>query len=351
MLTHGGLDETELRALGLSTGEVLDFSANINPLGMSPRVREAIKDVDLASYPDPNSTALREALASRLNIGVDELLIGNGSTELIHLVARARLQPGDACLIFEPTFGEYAAAARIAGANVHPVRAEGSNGFRWSMDDAVREIERVQPQVVFLCNPNNPTGVYLGRGEIEQIADAVGSDGLLALDDAFASLADSRWDALSLLAHGNVAVLRSMTKDYGLAGIRLGYLVAKPEIVAEARRLQPSWSVNAIAQAAGLAAIDDESHLQAGRQTVAVAKSYLHRELKALGVETLPSETNFLLAQVGNGADVRAALLRRRIVVRDCASFGLPDYIRIAVRKDEESARLIAALKEVLAHE
>ena len=351
MLTHGGLDEAELRGLGLSAGEVLDFSANINPLGMSPQVRDAIKDVDLASYPDRNSTALREALANRLHIGVDELLISNGSTELIHLVARAQLQPGGACLIFKPTFGEYEAAAMIAGADVHSIHAEESDGFRWSMDDAVREIERVRPQIVFLCNPNNPTGVYLDPGEVGRIGEAVGSDGLLVLDDAFASLADSEWDALSLLTHGNVAVLRSMTKDHGLAGIRLGYMVASPKIVSEARRLQPSWSVNAIAQAAGLAALDDDEHVNAAREVIARSREVLTQGLRALGVSVLPSATNFVMAKVGNGADVRAALLSRRIVVRDCASFGLPEYIRIAVRKEDECSRLIAALQEVLEHE
>lgn len=346
---HGGLDEAELRDYGLRPEEVLDFSANINPLGPSPLVRQAAAAADLSSYPDRDCLTLREALADRLGVAIDQLLVGNGSTELIHLLARSRLRPGDRCLIFAPTFGEYEAVAAASGAEVHCLAATEAHGFRWPINKAASSIEELQPVLVFLCNPNNPTGLYLEREAIEQIAAAVGERGLLLLDDAYASLADSPWDATRLLGSGNVAILRSMTKDHALAGVRLGYLVAQPEVIGGARALQHAWSVNAVAQAAGLAAIRDEAHVAAAREVIREGKAYLCAELGALGLAVSPSATNFLLVRVGDGAGVRRALLRRGLAVRDCASFGLPEYIRVAVRAREDCTRLVRALREVLA--
>ncbi len=348
---HGGLDEAELRSLGLRPEEALDFSANINPLGPSDRVRQAAIEAELSAYPDRSSLALREALATRLDVGIDSLMVGNGSTELIHLLARACLNPGDRCLIFAPTFGEYEAAAMIAGAEVHLFRAEKTQGFRWPIDSAVRIIEETRPSMVFLCNPNNPTGVYLGRDEVQRLFRAMDGRGLLALDDAYVPLADWRWDSLSLLDSGNVAILRSMTKDHALAGVRLGYMVAESKIVSAVRQLQPAWSVNAVAQAVGVAALKDEAHAEAGREIISKAKRYLYRELSTLGIPITTSAANFVLAEVGNAAEVRSALLRRGIVVRDCASFDLPEYIRVAARLPEECAQLVASLREVLGHE
>ena len=345
---HGGLDAAELRSLGLRPEQVLDFSANINPLGPSEGVRRAAAAADVSAYPDRHSLALREALAARLGLGPDRFLVGNGATELIHLLARACLQPGDRCLVFGPTFGEYEAAAAIAGAEVHRVEAEEALQFWWSVDSALRAILRLRPKLVFLCNPNNPTGVYLGPTDVQRICDAVGEDGLLALDDAYAPLADCPWDSLSLLAQGNVALLRSMTKAHALAGARLGYLVAEPEVVSATRRLQPAWSVNAIAQAVGIAALDDHGHVAAAKGVISAAKAYLYRELETLGIPVTPSAANFVLARVGRARDVRGALLRHAIAVRDCASFGLPEHIRIAARRPQECARLVAALRKVL---
>ena len=177
---------------------------------------------------------------------------------------------------------------------------------------------------------------------------AVGPHSLLVLDNAYVPLADYHWDSIPLLRHGNVAVLHSMTKDHALAGVRLGYLVASPDVIAAVRELQPAWSVNSVAQAAGLAALADEDHVATGRKVVQEAKAYLRRELCALGIPVNPSVTNFLLAQVGDAAKVRNALLQRRIAVRDCTSFGLPQYIRVAARRPEECATLVKALKEVM---
>lgn len=348
---HGGFDTAELRAENLTRDQVLDYSSNINPLGPSPRVRQAAAEADLSAYPDRECLVLRETLADRLGVDVDQLLVGNGSTELIHLLARAHLQPEARCLIFAPTFGEYQAAAALAEAKVEFVQASAAQGFTWPMDAAVEAIEATRPAVAFLCNPNNPTGVYLDRESVERLSRVLGPDGLLVLDTSYVPLADAGWDALPLLRCGNVALLRSMTKDHAMAGVRLGYMAAPPAVVAGTRTLQPSWSVNAVAQAVGLAALADDAHVAAAREVVSEAKAYLQAQLAALGVPAVPSAANFMLVRVGNATGVRRRLLRRRVLVRDCTSFGLPDYVRIAVRRPEECHQLIAALREVLAHE
>ena len=345
---HGGLDTAELRLMGLQPEQVLDFSANINPLGSSRRVRQAAAAADLSAYPDRHSLALREELGTRLGVSIDNLLVGNGSTELIHLLARAFLGPLKKCLIFTPTFGEYEVAATIVGAEIHLFWAEEERGFQWSMEAAVESIKQVRPDMVFLCNPNNPTGVYLDCSDVERIRGAVDADALLVLDDAYVSLADRQWDSTCMLREGNVAILRSMTKDHALAGVRLGYMVAKPNVVEAVRRLQPAWSVNSVAQAVGIAALNDEAHVAEARKTISESKEYLRYELATLGVPVTDSAANFILARVGEASKMRSALLHRGIAVRDCTSFGLPDHIRIAVRKPEECARLIGRLKEVL---
>ncbi|MFW6174550.1 MAG: pyridoxal phosphate-dependent aminotransferase, partial [Chloroflexota bacterium] len=213
------------------------------------------------------------------------------------------------------------------------------------LDTAVETIRSLRPALVFLCNPNNPTGVLLGPEELERIADATG-DGLLVLDEAYIPLSDSPWDAAPLLEGGNVALLRSMTKDHALAGVRLGYLLAMEQVIKRVRRLQPSWSVSSIAQAAGVAALSDHGHVKRAREAIARGKACLERDLKRLGVPALPSSANFLLSEVGDAAGLRSAMLRRGVCVRDCASFGLPRHIRISVRTPEECRHFVDALED-----
>ena len=345
---HGGLDLAELRSLGLRPEQVLDFSANINPLGPSRRVRQAVDVVNLSAYPDRQSVALREDLAARLGVGTENLLVGNGSTELIHLLARVGLQPQERCLVFTPTFGEYETAAGMAGAELHFFRAKETEGFSWSVDAAMEAIKHVRPKMIFLCNPNNPTGIYLDGSDVKRLSEAVGRGALVVLDEAYASLADRSWDSNPLLNTGNIVILRSMTKDHALAGVRLGYMMAQPNIVSTVRQLQPAWSVNGIAQEVGIAALKDEAHVAAARKIIHQAKGYLYRELDLLGVPVIPSAANFVLVRVKNATRIRKALLIRGIAVRDCTSFDLPEYIRIAVRRPEECARLVGLLEEVL---
>ena len=346
---HGGLNGTELHALGLRAAEVLDFSASINPLGVSPAVTEALRHLDLAAYPDPECGELRDVLADHVALEPERILVGNGATELIHLLARALLRTGESAAVFSPTFGEFEAACRLQGvAPVHLAPAE-QRTFRWDLPAAVRRIAALRPALLFLCNPNNPTGTYLGADDLEAIAAALGDAGLLVLDEAYAPFVERRWDTTRLLRLGNVVLLRSMTKDHALTGLRLGYLLGPRAVVRQVRRWQPSWSVNAAAQAAGIAALSDHGHVARGRREVRSGRRYLTQELASLGLSGTEAAANFLLVRVGAAAALRLRLLREhRLCVRDCASFGLPRHVRIGVRRMADCRRLVGALRQVL---
>lgn len=343
-VVHGGLRPAELRALGLRPEEVVDFSASVSPLGPPPGVRAALVRLDPAAYPDPACTDLRQALAARDEVRPDQILVGNGSVELIHLLAQMGLTRGDTAAVFTPAFGEYAAACRRWAGRLVEIPADGRDGFRWRLDTALGPLGRAR--LVFLGLPNNPTGVYLTRAEVEWIAGAC--DGLLALDEAYRPFVERPWDTTELVATGRVILLRSLTKDYGLAGLRVGYAVGPAPLIARLRAAQVSWSVNAAAQAAALAALADPDHLERVRAAVREAKAYLCAALAGLGLPVVAGAANFVLVGTGDAAAVRGRLLSRGLAVRDCTSFGLPDHIRVGVRTRPECERLVAALAEVV---
>jgi histidinol-phosphate aminotransferase len=352
---HGGPDYAELAALGLSPDEVMDFSANANPYGPSPQVRAALAGVPLDRYPDAQAIALRQRLAQIHGLTPEHIIVGNGTAELIWLLGMAYLQRSGPLVIIGPTFGEYRAAAGLMGARVAEYHAPATADFQPDLAAIEALIERQQPWLTFLCNPNNPTGVYLAQETVEALAAACG-EGLLVVDEAYRAFVARPWPAEALIergpglspGEGNVVLLRSMTKDHALAGLRLGYALASPEVIATLKKVQPSWSVNTAAQAAGLAALSDADHLRETLPKIAEAKAYLVEELTHLGLRVVPSAANFLLVEVGDGRSLRRRLLSHGLMVRDCTSFGLPEYVRIAARRMEECRGLIKTLHQLL---
>ena len=357
---HGGIKEAELRALGLRLEDCLDFSASVSPLGPPEGVAAAIAAVDLTAYPDPHCLALTEAIAAHhSDEGVTDgnVIVGNGSTEIIHLLTRAWIgSPPAGCapgaLLLTPTYGEYDGAVRISGGAVTTLTAtRRSEGFAWDTSAVTAAIAAQRPALTFVCNPNNPTGALMGRAQLAEIADAVANvGGLLVVDEAYINLSERRADAdvIALAArHGSVIALRSMTKDYALTALRLGYAVAGAPVIARLAALQPDWSVNGLAQAAGLVAIADTGYLEQARQAVAASRDCVVERLSALGIRCYPAEANFVLAQVGDAASLRDRLARRGLFVRDCASFGLPDCIRIGLRPVADCIRLTDAIADI----
>ncbi len=356
---HGNINLRELRALGLNPDDLLDFSASISPIGPPEGVWEAIRNVDLSAYPDPECLELREAICHHLStpsrkVPLERVLVGNGSTEIIHLLARAylsgRANPTGAgsALLLTTTYGEYEGACQMAGAQVLKFDADLSGDFRWDMEAASSLIRVGKPDLVFVCNPNNPTGVYLDRREIASLADATGDAGsLLVVDEAYLAFVKEPWDSLELLDRAEVMLVRSMTKDYAQTALRLGYALASEEVVSRLREYQPDWSVNSLAQKAGVSALEDIGYLPRAREAVFSAKDHLAKELGELGLDVPPSEANFILVKVGDAAKWRSLLLTKGIVVRDCASFGLPEYIRVGIRPMADCQRLAEAMAEV----
>jgi len=341
---HGGPDYAELRALGLAPEKALDFSVSANPFPPPVQVRESLNTVAVERYPDSETAELRQCLSERLGVAPANILAGNGSVELIRLIALAYFGRGDSVLILAPTFGEYEVAARIVGAGVirHCVEAEAE--FTLKMGKVVDLIRKRRPKGVFICNPNNPTGIYLSREEVITILDS-SRDCLFILDEAFVSFVDGSWSSVGLIDRGNVVIVRSMTKDYALAGLRLGYAVAHREVIDILRRVCPPWHVNAVAQQAGAVALRDGGYLEQCKEKIGEAKQFLISGLRQIGFTPVPSRANFFLVRVGDGRRFRASLLSYGILVRDCASFGLPEYVRIAPRTMPECQKLIAAIR------
>lgn len=343
--SHGALNFEELERLNLDPDDVLDFSVNSNPYGPSPAVRQAMAQVVVERYPDREALALRRILAERLSISVEQLVTGNGTVELLWFLAFAFLQRGERALVVGPTFGEYERCAALMGARVHKVIARAEDAFVVDRAQVARALEESKPKLAFICNPNNPTGTSLDL----EVIDAWAQDHphtLFVIDEAYLSFVLGLPSALSL-GRPNVLVLRSMTKEYALAGLRLGYAAGPAAVIEALARVRPAWNVNSVAQAAGGAALQDKPHLESSLTNLAAAKAALLTRLEQLDLHPVPSQTHFFIVEVGNGAAFRQALMVHKIQVRDCASFDLPAYVRIATRLPHENASLLAAIEAV----
>ncbi|NJP05418.1 MAG: histidinol-phosphate aminotransferase family protein [Chloroflexaceae bacterium] len=294
-------------------------------------------------HPDPRATPLRRLLAQREGLAPEMVLVGNGAVDLIYQLVTAFVRPGDTVLTLAPTFGEYAAAATMMGANViaHQTRAE--QGFQPDLDQLIEQVQQSRPRICFLCNPNNPTGVYLPRDSIAALLNACPKT-LLVLDEAFVNFAADPWPARELLPAGNLAILRSLTKDYALTALRAGYVLAPPLVIDALAKVQPPWSVNALAQAAALVALEDEQHLVTSMVALAQARTSLVRQLVTRGLHPLDSAVHFFLLPVPSANAWAQQLRQHGIIVRDGTSFGLPMHIRIAPRHAEANARLVHQL-------
>ena len=345
-VTHGAIDFAELERLGIHPDDVLDFSVNSNPFGPSPAVWDAIRSTPLDRYPDRESILLRRALSKRLDIPFEQIIMGNGTAELIQLAAFALLQKSENVLIAGPTFGEYERSARLMNANIRHWCAVPEDGFGYHPDEIQKELTRQKFRMVFLCNPNNPTGQALSLDVLDAWARAH-PDTLFVLDEAYLAFAPGMKSATTL-RHKNILILCSMTKDYAIAGIRLGYAVADESIVQALVNVRPAWNVSALAQSAGLVALEDEAHQRETLTQLQQEKHFLISGLQELGFIPVPSHTHYFLMPVHNGAEFRQALLKHGILVRDCASFGLPGYIRISAQTREQNIRLLKALKAMI---
>ena len=342
---HGGINYAELQLMGIAPQAILDFSVCTNPFMPPPRIKKMrLGSVAIEQYPDSEATELRQRLSTILKVPSDNIMVGSGTTELIRLIALAYFRHGDKILILEPTYGEYGVASQIVGAKLIKQWMKAKDGFAPLLEETTDLLRQHTPKAVFICNPNNPTGKYLAQTETAMVLDAI-DDSLLVLDEAYLSFVEQSWSSTGFISRGNVVILRSMTKDWGLAGLRLGYAIADREIINNLRRVCQPWNVNAVAQKAGLLILDDKKYFECTKYKIKEAKQFLINGLVQLGFQPLSSDTNYFLVDVGDAKSFRTALLKHGFQVRDCASFGLPEYIRIAPRTMPECQKLINTIQ------
>lgn len=340
---HGDPDRDELAGLGLSTDALLDFSVNVSPLGPHPDVLRAAREAPLDRYPDTTGALARRALAGSLEISTERIVLGNGAAELLWSLAR-HFATGGTGLVVGPTFSEFPAALRSAGAAVAEARMHEESRFVVDLESVAEAVHRHRARVVYLCHPNNPTGRSVGRAALAAFA-ADHPSTTLVLDEAFLSLSE-RHEEARLPLPSNVVRVRSLTKDHALPGLRVAYAIGSPELVKALEADRPPWTTSAPAQAAIVEAVRHPDHVVRARQTLVSARRALVTRLEALGLAVVPSETIFVLVRTGSADALRARLLSRHgILVRSATSFGLPEHIRLCGRPTEDVDRLIAALR------
>lgn len=357
--SHGG----RVWQIALETGrdpkELLDFSANINPLGPSPKAISAIRENlwRLPYYPDQDSTHLRQAIARRFSTTLDSVVAGNGSTEIIHLFAEANLQRKGEVIIPQPTFAEYEAATRRFGGKPRFIFA-GSKTLRLPLDKVAARIG-LETKAVFICNPNNPTGELVERNRVLELVEKAGEENIpILVDETFIEFTLREKDSsLAYLTSRfpNLVVMRSFTKMYGLTGLRVGFAIGHTDMIEPILRRKEPWNVNCLAEAGAMASLGDEDYVQKTKKLVQREKRFLQEQLSQVpSLRPFPSEANFILVctqKTGKTShEIQSRLLRRGIIVRDCSSFrGLGDFfIRVAVKRRKQNEALIKALMEII---
>ena len=329
---------------------VVKLGSNENPLGPSPRVREAlIQALDrIHHYPDGECTTLRRRLAERLGLTPAHFCVANGVDNVLTCLGLAYLDPGDRCVIGRPTYTAYAGLARLLGAV--PIEVPLRD---WRYDARATADASAGAKAVIVCNPNNPTGSILHHEEVQGLLERTPPEVLVVLDEAYAEWADDPAfpDAIALLRrHANVVVLRTFSKIYGLAGLRVGYAIAAPEIIASLNQVREPFPVDRLAQVAAEAILDDHAYVHASHENNRQGRAFLASAFAALGLTHLPSQANFLFVDLGRpAADVAERLLERGVIIRPGAMWGLPTWTRITIGTPEENARLVEALSAVLA--
>lgn len=335
-------------AAGIDEAEVARLDANENPLGPSPHAIDAMRASlgELHRYPDPDATGLRRALARHHGVSEEQVVVGNGSSELMDLLVRTFVGPGQTVMTSWPSYPTYRLAAMVNGRELltAPLR-------RGKIDlGALATLGDARCKLVFIANPNNPTGTYVGVRELNAFLNRVPPEVIVVLDEAYADFAHAEDypKAMSMIRHPRVVVLRTFSKLYGLAGVRVGYGVMAPTLVQHLDLMRPSHDVNAVGLVAARAALEDEDHIERSLRLVLRERARLVEGLARLGLHPHPSETNFLCL-AGMPWGTAARLAERGVLVRDLAAHDMPDAIRVSVGAPDANARFLAALPEALA--
>ncbi len=328
----------------------IKLASNENPLGPSPRAVKAIRDYLSRAhyYPDGSCYYLKRKLAEKLRVDVENIILGNGSNEIIELLVRTFLRVGEEALISDTSFVVYRLIIKAAGRKLSSVPMK---GLRYDLK-GMRKRVNTRTKLVFIDNPNNPTGTIVRRKELREFLSDLPEGVICVVDEAYYEFVNDKQypDTLAYLNGDKLVVtLRTFSKVYGLAGLRVGYGVAKGELVNYMERVRQPFNVNSLAQVGALAALEDKEHLQGTRVNNRRGLAYLYREMERMGLNYVPTQTNFFLINLKrNGAKVYQDLLQEGVIVRPMAGYGLPEYIRVTVGLPEENKRFVTALRKVL---
>ena len=338
------------REMGIAEESIVKLASNENPLGMSVRARDAAITAigEISRYPDGGAFALKKALCARFGVEPAQLVIGNGSNDILELASQAFLAPGLSAVYSRHAFAVYPLATNARGARGIEVAAK---NFGHDLDAMAAAIEP-QTRVVFIANPNNPTGTFVPGAELEAFLAKVPRHVLVVLDEAYTEYLapEQRYDSIAWLARfPNLLVSRTFSKAYGLAGLRVGYGIAHPEVADLMNRVRQPFNVSSVALAAAEAALDDDEFLARSAEVNRRGMTQLVAAFRELGLEWIPSAGNFVTFKVGDAIGVNQALLRQGVIVRPIAAYGMPHWLRVSIGLPEENTRFIEALRQALA--
>ena len=337
------------RELSLEPGSFIKLASNENSMGPSPLAIEAMREAltSLHQYPDGNAFYLKERLSKKMGVPANQLTVGNGSNELLELVGHALLSPADEVVMSQYSFAVYPIVTQLFGARLITVPARDYG------HDLPAMIKAVTPRtkIMFVANPNNPTGTMASRAEVLQLIHEVPSHVLVVMDEAYIEYPDDAPDLVPYVRsgrHPNLLLCRTFSKIYGLAGLRVGYAMGHPEMIAALEKVREPFNVNMMAQIGALAALDDAAHIEKTRGNNKVGLALYEKAFKRLKLEYVPSFANFILVKVGDGQKVAADLQKLGVITRPVNGYQLPEWLRITVGAAAENQRCLAALEKVL---
>jgi histidinol-phosphate aminotransferase len=341
--------EEVARELGLPAADIIKLASNENPFGPSPlalaAIEKALKQTHL--YPDGNAFYVKRKLAEKLRVEPANLIFGNGSNEIIEFTAHALLDAGSEAVVSQYCFAVYPIVTHLFSAKLVTVPAKDYGHDLPAMLKAITP----RTKILFVANPNNPTGTRAPEADVVRLIHETPSHVLLVMDEAYIEFLAGATDLLPLIRRGdfpNLLLMRTFSKIFGLAGLRIGYGVGHPDLVAALEKIRQPFNINSLAQAAAMAALDDEEHVTRTRTNNQAGLEFYELAFQQLGLEFVPSVTNFILVRVGDGQRVFAALQTLGVIVRPMAGYQMPEWIRISVGTPAENARCLAALRTAL---
>ena len=328
--------------------KIIKLASNENPIGPSPKAVEAIKRqlANINRYPDSNYYELREKVAAKLNLGIESIVFGNGSDELIDCVIKSFSEPGQEVLSAKTTFLEYEIITKV---NNRKFKTIGLKRYRYDLEVIAKAVTK-NTRLIFIANPNNPTGTYVTKNEVEKFLKKIPGQVVTVFDEAYNDFVDTGEfpDTLKYLKKYNVIMLRTFSKIYGLAGLRIGFAATRPEFAKIMNTARQPFNVNSLAAAAALAAIDDVKFIKETKELIWREKEFLYREFLEMGIKFIPSATNFILIEVSSSSkDFFTKMLKLGIIVRGMSAYGLKNYIRLTIGTRDENLAFLEGLKTI----